>query len=301
MPHHGHPIHQALYHYYSAFDAPALIARFAVADQEGTPGTLTNFIGLRVPVQVFPPVLAQMDGQVEGPPDPGNWHADIAEWAAALHAVAEAAPRGHLRVVELGCGWGYWLGITGAAARQLDLPVDLIGVEGDANHLANARAMLALNGFAEDEFKLVHGIAAPARGRAIFPGPKAGEAGWGGEAVFDADDETLERAEADASVQVLDCYPLGDLSGGDPIDLLHIDIQGAEADFVIGNLADMQTHVRRVLIGTHSRAIEGRLEEIFLKAGWRMEMDRPAIAPLQDGKPVIFIDGVQMWANPDLV
>ena len=63
----------------------------------------------------------------------------------------------------------------------------------------------------------------------------------------------------------------------------------------------MQTHVRRVLIGTHSRAIEGRLEEIFLKAGWRMEMDRPAIAPLQDGKPVIYIDGVQMWANPDLV
>lgn len=300
MPHPGHPLHLALYHYYCEFDAPATIARFAAEGLEGTPGALTNFMGLKIPVQVFPPVLASMDGQVEGPPDPGNWHADIAEWTSALYAVQQAAPRGHLRVMELGCGWACWLGITGSAARRLGLPVSLIGVEGDANHLANARAMLALNDFPEDSYRLVHGIAAPARGQAIFPGPKAGEAGWGGEAIFDADEQTLKQAEQDPTVQVLDCYPLGDLSGGEAVDLLHIDIQGAEADFVSGNMADMQAHVRRVLIGTHSRAIEGRLMTLFEQAGWRMEMDRPAIAPLHGGRPQIHIDGVQMWANPDL-
>ena len=300
MPHPHHPLHQALFHYYCEFDAVALIDSFAVPGLAGTPGTLTNFMGLKVPVAVFPPVLAAMDGQVEGVPNPGNWHADIAEWAAALYAVQAAQPRGNVRVVELGCGWGCWLNITGMAARHLGLDIALIGIEGDANHLANARATLDLNGFASNDYRLVHGIAAPARGRAIFPGPAAGEAGWGGEAIFDPDAATLNRAEQDPAVQVLDCFPLPDLSDGDAIDLLHIDIQGAEADFARGNLAAMQSHVRRVLIGTHSRVIEGQLQDLFLTAGWRMEMDRPAIAPLVDGVPQIHIDGVQMWANPAL-
>jgi hypothetical protein len=40
---------------------------------------------------------------VEGIPIPANWHADIAEWAAALRAVELAEET--FTVVELGCGW----------------------------------------------------------------------------------------------------------------------------------------------------------------------------------------------------
>lgn len=294
MPHHGHPLHEAMYHYYCEFDAPGVIGRFTGQALAGKAGTVTNFMGVRVPVQVFPPVLSRLDGQVEGPPDPGNWHADIAEWAGALHAVEQASDT--FRIVELGCGWGCWLVNTGFAARSRGLRVDLVGIEGDAGHLANAEATLTLNGFAPRDFRLVHGIAAPSRGRAIFP--SAGAGGWGGAAIFDADEPTLARAMADPAVQVLRCHPLSDLAAGGRIDLLHIDIQGAEADFVAGNMTDIAAHARRVLIGTHSRAIEGRLETLFLDAGWTMEMDRPAIAPLKNGRPVVQIDGVQMWANP---
>jgi len=298
MPHPGHTQHEALYHYYCEFDAPDLLAHYAVANLTGTPGTLTNFIGVRVPVDVFPPILKERDGLVEGMPDPGNWHADIAEWAAALFAVDQSQES--FRIVELGCGWGCWLTITGVAARHRDLKVDLIGIEGDHNHLNNAHATLKANGFSEEDYKLIHGVAGASRGTAIFPEPAAGEAGWGGKAIFNADAETLVKAQADPLVQVLECYPLSELARDGAIDLLHIDIQGAETDFVEGNLADMDKYVRRVLIGTHSRVIEGRLQALFLQAGWRMEMDRPAIAPLAKGEPVIHIDGVQMWSNPDL-
>lgn len=294
------PLHEALYHYSCEYDAFGLIQSFAVRDQKPDPDLILNFLGVKIPVKVFPPVLESLRGRVEPVPDPGNWHADIAEWGGALRAV-EQARDGRFRIVELGCGWGCWLVNMGAAARSRGLEVDLIGVEGDANHLANAREVLEMNGFSAEQFHLNHGIAAPRPGKAIFPNPEEGSAAWGGEAVFYPDATVLAAAEQDPSVQVLDCLTLDMLSQGQVIDLLHIDIQGAEADYVRGNMDNMDRLVRRVLIGTHSREIEGQLMTYFQKAGWRMEMDRPVIAPLHHGAPVTRIDGVQMWVNPALV
>ncbi|MEX0308863.1 MAG: class I SAM-dependent methyltransferase [Tateyamaria sp.] len=298
MPAPGHPLHEALFHYYCEFDAVALLNQCMVPGLSPTADALTNFLGTRIPAKIHPDILAPMMGHVEGVPNPGNWHADIAEWAAALRAVSLA--RDTFRIVELGCGWGCWLVNTGVAARARGLKVDLIGVEGDANHLANAAETLALNGFAPDQFALHHGVAGPKPGKALFPNAAAGTAGWGGEAVFYPDDQTLGRAKADPNVQVLDCLTLSDMAKGAPIDLLHIDIQGAEADYVAGSAAAIAAQVKRVLIGTHSRAIEGRLCAFFLDHGWRLEMDRPAIAPPAQGRPEIAIDGVQMWSNPAL-
>jgi hypothetical protein len=99
-------------------------------------------------------------------------------------------------------------------------------------------------------------------------------------------------------VQILDCMTLTDLGRGQMIDLLHIDIQGAEFDYVTGNFPAIEAHVRRVLIGTHSRLIEGQLTGWFLDRGWTLEMDRPVIITLSAGKPVTQIDGVQLWAHP---
>lgn len=291
------PLHDALFHYYCEFDAEALLDAFHLLDQPPEPGIVRNFLGTRIEPRVFPPVLEGLAGTVEGRPDPGNWHADIAEWAAALRSVDLA--RGRYRIVELGCGWGCWITNMGVAARSRGLEVDLVGLEGDAAHLANARRTLVLNGFDEGQFRLIHGVAGPRPGKAIFP--DAAGTSWGGEAIFYPDARTLARASTDRTVRVLDCATLDELAGGGTIDLLHIDIQGAEADYAAGSLAQMAATVRRVVIGTHSRAIEGRLMDLFLGAGWRLEMERPAIAPPVGGRPEIRIDGVQMWANPALV
>ena len=292
------PLHEGLYHYSCEFDAQALIGSFVRAGLDPEPGMVTNFLGVRIPPAVFPAVLDRLAGLVEGPPDPGNWHADIAEWAGALRSVTEAT--GTYRIVELGCGWGCWLVNMGVAARARGLDVDLIGVEGDRTHLARAAEVLALNGFEPETYNLHHGVAGPRPGKAIFPDPEAGTAAWGGEAEFYPDAAALARADRTPGVQVLDCLTLGALSDGQPIDLLHIDIQGAEADFVDGNVDQIAAHVRRVLIGTHSRVIEGRLVAAFTAAGWVLEMERPAIMVVENGRQRIAIDGVQMWRNPGL-
>lgn len=282
--------------YYHAFGMSPieLIEEFTRNDLQPDPRYSINFIGLKTPIDVYPSILEAQRGTVEAPPSPGNWHADIAEWASAFHAVKKSGDT--FRIIEIGCGWGCWLVNTGIAARSLGKAVKLIGVEGDANHLLNARKTLELNGFTDRDFKLFHGVGGPGNGKAIFPN----FASWGGQAIFWPSTEELQQAEDDPLKQVLDCYTLDAVSDGEIVDLLHIDIQGGEVDFVEGNFQEIEGLVRRVLIGTHSRSIEGRLTDIFLGKGWKMEMDRPALTPITDGVPHVAVDGVHLWANPKI-
>ncbi len=289
------PIHDALWNYACDFDALALIRRYHVEDQSPEPGIIRNFLGTRIEPVIHPSVLEPKSGTVEGLPFPGNWHADIAEWAAALLSVERAADT--YRIVEAGCGWGCWMVNMGVAARNRGLDTTLIGIEGEARHLINARRTLSLNGFEDDSITLKHGVAGPKSGHAIFPRTEQGQVGWGGEAIFDPTPEQIDAARRGTDTQVLDCVTLGELSGDKPIDLLHIDIQGAEADFVAGNIAQMDRYVRHVLIGTHSRVLEGALVAHLSAAGWRLEMERPAIMPIHGGKQYLAIDGVQFWVN----
>ena len=287
-----------LFHYYCEFDAVGTIKTHAKDGLKPEPGYAVNFLGLKVPPKIHPPRLNELAGIVEGPPNHSTWHADIAEWAAALRSVDLAQDT--YRIVELGCGWGCWISNMGLAARERGLKVDLIGVGGDAGHLANAEEVLNLNGFNKDQYRLFHGVAAARRGKAIFPLAATGVTDWNQKATFYPDSSALTAAQKDDRLQVLDCLTLEDMAKGATIDLLHIDIQGAETEYVRGNQPELDRLVRRTLIGTHSRIIEGELMEHFQKAGWRMEMERPAIAPLRGGRPVIGIDGVQLWANPRL-
>lgn len=84
------------------------------------------------------------------------------------------------------------------------------------------------------------------------------------------------------------------------IDLLHIDIQGGEADLISACLATLAEKVAYMVIGTHSRQIEGRLLEALLQAGWQLEIERPALLRL-GMVPVVTVDGVQGWRNPKLL
>jgi FkbM family methyltransferase len=295
-------IHAALYAYSCEFDAEGVMASFHVQDQTPEPGIIRNFLGMRIEPYVYPQVLTKMSGQIEAMPRPGNWHADIAEWASALRSVVLAQEQGQAiyRIIEAGCGWGCWITNMGVAARARGLAVDLIGIEGDAYHLQSAAKTLALNGFEPGQFSLHHGVAGPRPGKAIFPVHATDGANWGAEPVFYPDPLILAAATHRKDVQILDCMTLTDLAHGQPVDLLHIDIQGAEVDFIRGNFDAITAHVKRVLIGTHSRVIEGQLCDWFARHGWRMEMDRAVIATLADGRPVTQIDGVQLWASPML-
>ena len=85
------------------------------------------------------------------------------------------------------------------------------------------------------------------------------------------------------------------------IDLLHIDIQGGEADLILDCVDLLNEKVAYLVIGTHSREIEGRIFAILRAAGWLLEIERPAILSLANGTPQVTVDGVEGWRNPRLL
>ncbi|HEY5805337.1 MAG TPA: class I SAM-dependent methyltransferase [Lysobacter sp.] len=294
--HRGSVAQSPFFHYATSFDPIELMQRHAVRNLQARPGFLTNFLGVHIDPKFFPTILTGREGQVEGIPIPANWHADIAEWGTALRAIELAGNT--FTMIELGCGWGCWMNNTGVAARATGRGVQLIGIEGDEHHLEFARESLATNGFQDDQVSLHRGIASARSGFALFPRQDVAGTTWGSEPIFDATVEQRRIALASGSFDELPMVLLADLIGKHSrIDLLHIDIQGGEANLVKENLDLIRTRVAYLLIGTHSKQIEGSLYDTLLGSGWRLEMERAAIFELVDGTPHIRVDGVQGWRN----
>ena len=287
--------------YFSNFDAVECLHRHEMHGRRPTPGFQTNWLGVLVDPKIHPYLLTDQAGKLDVFPVPGNWHADLAEWACAMHAV-ELARRDTFSMIELGCGWGCWMNNTGVAARRTGREVHLIGIEGDDGHLGFAREALARNGFSPSEYSLHRGIAAATGGTALFPRQAHAGHNWGLEPVFGATQEQQDQAVATGSHDLLPMVSLETAIGDrDRIDLLHIDIQGGEADLIESCLPILNEKVAYVLIGTHSKHIEARLYDILTSAGWAIEMERPAFYRVDEWKPILLVDGVQAWRNPRFI
>ena len=88
---------------------------------------------------------------------------------------------------------------------------------------------------------------------------------------------------------------IGELS----VDFLHIDIQGSEFEIIESAIQIINSQVRAMLIGTHSRVIEGKLIEFLYKHGWYLHREKPCRFNLVE-KPVTIeamtvVDGIQYW------
>lgn len=284
------------WHYNTTFDAQEIMRRYAIETPSPREGLLVNFLDVAVDPKVLPSILAPMAGTVEDLPIPANWHADIAEWGAALRAVDLSGQR--FTMIELGCGWGCWMNNSGAAARSTGREVHVIGIEGDQGHLKFAEEALDRNGFDRSQWTLVSGIAAGKAGTALFPIQDQAGGSWGLEPVFGADEEQTQKAVDSGRFEALPMVPLSDVvRDHDRIDLLHIDIQGGEIGFVSDCLDVMNEKVAYLVIGTHSRQIEGELFDILGGAGWLLEMERPAVLMLTVDGPITTVDGLQGWRN----
>ncbi|PSO23652.1 FkbM family methyltransferase [Bradyrhizobium sp. MOS002] len=294
------PEQSPFFHYNSCIDAQEIMRAHALAELHANDRFLTNFLGVLIDPKFFPDILNGKAGQVEPIPIPANWHADISEWAAALRAVDLSGEL--FTVVELGCGWGCWLNNTGVAARRSARKVRLIGIEGDLGHLQFAREACEVNGFTTSEVVLYHGIASARNGKALFPIQTEAGKNWGLQPIFDASLFDVLRSKLDKKYEVLPMISLEKISEGSArIDLLHIDIQGGEAELINDSLALLNSKVAYIVVGTHSREIEGRIFSVLREAGWMLEIERPAILSLAGGIPQVSVDGVQGWRNPRLL
>jgi FkbM family methyltransferase len=208
------------------------------------------------------------------------------EWVDLLEAVTRAS--GTFTMIEVGAGYGRWIVNAAAAVRSYSgVPCRLIAVEGEPTHFRWLKRHCRDNGV---RAKLIHAAVDERRGHVEFA---VGDAkGWYGQAIADGtwSPEVTTRVGA---------VTLSSLLGRlDRVDLVHMDIQGAEAK-VVEEAAAVLDRVTRFHIGTHGREQEERLREVFAGAGWDPVNDYGAGTTCSTPwGPMTFQDGVQTWTNP---
>ena len=273
-------------------DEDLLRRHLTTADPEA--GFVKNFLGVRTRV-AYVDVFANVDGVSyrDIPTVQQDYHAEPIEFVGTLRAIE--AGTGPFVVVELGAGWGSWSITAGVVARRLGRPVRLYAVEGSAGKVENMKIHFADNGFDPAEHTLVHAAIGPRDGFALFPQVDV-TADWGAVALFS---ETETERDGYEVVRSISLERL--LEDEEVVDLIHFDVQGAEGD-VIPVAADLLTRkVRYLVVGTHSRSIEGRIIDALLPRGWDLENEQPAqIGHSLNGSEILHADGTQVWRNKAL-
>jgi FkbM family methyltransferase len=286
------------FHVNTSIDVASMVSANVDHSRQPLQDYFVNFLGVAVPTDVFE-FLHDKGGQLDVVPLPANWHADMAEWSAAIRAIDLAGSLGnHFTMIELGSGWGCWMANTGVTAKRRGLKIEVLGVEGNPRHIDMCVRTMLANNIEKHEYNVVRGVAAAGSGYALFPKAMREEDRWGAEPIFGVSEEDARRAEESGEYEQLEMKPLSEVINDRPrIDLLHIDIQGGEGDLIHDTMDILDEKVAYLLIGTHSRMLEGRIMDMLLVRGWALEVERPAIFNLVNGTPQTTVDGVQGWRN----
>jgi FkbM family methyltransferase len=220
------------------------------------------------------------------------------EWIDLVESVLEAQDK--YTMVELGAGWGRWLVNSWSALKQLgktSTKLLLVGVEAEPTHFEWMKEHFADNGLDIQQHRLLQAAVAATDGVANFIIGHADT--WYGQAIVSGTSVRINNLP-EASVKEVTAVSLATALEDIPfVDLIDMDIQGAEANVVEASRDLLDQRVKRVHIGTHSHDIEARLRIAFAGMGWRCVYDFPhrgdTITPFGI---VSFGDGVQSWINP---
>ncbi len=236
-------------------------------------------------------------------PDDG-YHAEASEYVAVADSVKRAGSR--YCIAELGAGWAPWLGLGGVMARTRGIrEIELIGVEALPARFELMGAHLASNRLrpeAGDETtldgvrcRLVGGAVTPTRCEVWFPDVPVTDMG---SAASESESGRDYRGKRVKNLKVQG-HPLAEILAGAQVDLLHVDVQGAELGLIEANLDLIARQVQAMMIGTHSRVIEGALIDVLYANGWQLELEKPCRVAWRADPPsmeaMTVVDGCQYW------
>jgi FkbM family methyltransferase len=292
----------------------SLFDHFPPVRSDPQPGFIVDFLGVRTRV-TYVTAFKPLDGRVFGTPVPvDDWfHAETIEYVGLLKSVLTSAER--YVALELGAGWGPWL-ISGATAgkRRGIKDIRLHGVEGDPEHFASMMNHFRDNGFNPADYRLDNAaigvkagrarwpkLAVPSDDFAMRPVACSGEAGnFAGSAKRPDYRGALFDQYIDVEMLSFDSVLERELLW----DLVHIDVQGTETELCSASAEILNQRVRWLVIGTHSRKIDGDLIELFFRHGWILENEKPARFDYNPSLPSLEAmtnkDGTQVWRNPRL-
>lgn len=272
-------------------------------------GHTASYLGHLWPVKFG---LAATPGQYRSPIPSVN--EEYFEFVDVFESVIDADDT--YTVMEWGAGFGRWTGLAIGAARLRGIKTIRAALcEAEPVHASWIREYMASLRVPEADYKLFEVAMAGSSGEVLFiTGQPQGSnpTDWYGQAIggfdpsaFHPNGETYhgypvveeERGWQGIHVPLVPASEI--LQDYDFIDLIDMDIQGAEADAVEECVELLNTRVRRMHIGTHSREIEVRLRKVLLDNGWILIRDLQCLGSTDTPFGAVECgDGVQSWFNP---
>jgi FkbM family methyltransferase len=210
------------------------------------------------------------------------------EWLDLLESVIAAGS--HFTMMELGAGYGRWTANAAAATKCLgNLPHTLVAVEAEPTHFQWMVQHLADNSVDSKSVRLVQAAVSGAGGTVGFhvgETPFGKPENWYGQCIGGS--QMVGAVDLNSLLEPLET-----------VDLIDIDVQGAEFEVLDAASAVLDEKVKRVHIGTHSAEIEKGLHSLFARLGWRRIRSFPCASTVETvwGR-LTFQDGVQTWLNP---
>jgi FkbM family methyltransferase len=237
-------------------------------------------------------------------PDNGRY-GECVEYLGTLRGVQAA--REKLIVYELGAGFAPWLIIAHAFSRRDPQikRVRLAAVEADPARLRLIEQNFRDNGLplpGEDhptaETFIVNAAVSEAPGEISFLARDIYD--WGGAANAAGTESEYRGVKAQAVV--VPARRIDDLIRDESrVDLMHLDIQGAEAASIRASQEAIDAKVAAMVIGTHSRVIEGELISLLRNGRWLLLYEKPCRFDCQSRLPDLVgatqNDGTQVWIN----
>lgn len=176
------------------------------------------------------------------------------------------------------------------AAERKGLRTNLTAVEGSEKHCKFIRQHMTDNGLVDADIRVLNVAVSARDGVEIFTDVGDAREIYGAQIL-----ESKNSTARGSTVKAVSFRRL--LTEHKKTDIIHCDVQGAEADIFESAFDELSTRVRRVVIGTHGREIEGRLIKLFSDK-WVLEHEAPCGYSIVEGRPCLISDGVQIWSNP---
>jgi len=220
------------------------------------------------------------------------------EWITLLTAIAHAQEK--FCIVELGAGWGRWITASALLCGRKGIGYSLVGVEAEPSRFNLMEMVLRDNWVEPEDHDLLQAAVAAADGEVFLAGNEDRREVYSHQMI--RAHEVLEWQNLPGYViRSVPAYSLQTICAPHPfIDVMDIDVQGAEYEILAGSFKAVSFKVGVVHIGTHSEDIEKSLRPLFGEMGWLKAFDYPChrIVDTRFGT-VAFVDGVQTWVNPD--
>jgi len=283
----------------------ALFEKYA-CPTPGSAGFITDFLGAKT-ATAYLPWAAHLDGGslTDVPVPDDGLRAEAIEYFALLTSLERSRDDSFV-VIELGASYAPWACAAGLLARRLGKKsIVLRAVEAssyfhkliDKNFLANG---LGEGGDRGLQTRAIRAAVAEKPGTMFFPVVSSAFDNGSAAAASAPEKDYVGRSIEHEEVPVV---TLNDVFEGlTVIDLVHCDIQGAEVDVLVPHVELLNSLVKHLFVGTHSRKIEGILLECLHANGWRLLRERPTKFVHRPELPSLTgmttRDGGQFWVNP---